>query len=142
MSELSTWIVDDDPPPSPRFELPRLQIIHLMMWMAATAVAFLPYRVQQLQLSGMSTDPQAAVDNPANTVLSVGSGILSGAYLFVTAAVIVWRRRGYRGPTLPGHYLAFRGAGWWAPSLTMQAITWGGGADTAAMLFVAVPYVI
>src|SRR5262245_16645337 len=142
MSESTPWIVEDPPLETPRYELPRLQIIHLMMWMAATAVAFLPYRVQQVRMSGMSTAQQESVDNPGTMLMSVGSGIVSGAYLFVTGAVIVWRRRGYRGPTLPGHYLAYRGAGLWAPSLSMQAVSWSGGADYLEMLFVVVPIAI
>jgi hypothetical protein len=141
MSELSVWI-DDEPPPPSRFELPRLQIIHLMMWMAATAIAFLPYRVQQIRLSGMSTVPQEAIDNPATTAMSVGSGILSGAYLFVTAAVIVWRRRGYSGPTLPGHYLAYRGAALWAPALATQMVAWTRGGDVLEAMFVAIPHAL
>jgi hypothetical protein len=142
MSESTPWIIEDDPLPGPRFELPRLQIIHLMMWMGATAIALLPYRVHQVRLSGMSTVPQAAAENPATMAMSVGSGILSGAYLFVTAAVIVWRRRGYAGPTLPGHYFAYRGAGLWAPALTMQSVAWTGGNDILGILLVVIPQLV
>lgn len=146
MSESGVWIIDDNEPAppeaTPRFELPRLQIIHLLMWMAATAIAFLPYRVQQVQFSRLNPAQRTEVENPAIIAMGVGSGILSGAYLFVTAAVIVWRRRGYRGPTLPGHYLAYRGAGLWAPALTTQTVLWTGGADLLQMLLVVVPYAI
>src|SRR5262245_53825758 len=104
MSDSQAWILDDDAPPAPRFVLPRLQIIHLMMWMAATAAALVPYRINQEQTGRLSPAAQASADNPANIVMGVGSGVATGAFLFVAAAVIVWRRRGYSGPAEPGHF--------------------------------------
>jgi hypothetical protein len=133
MADDSVWIEDESPtsaPPAPRFELPRLQIIHLMMWMAATAAAFVPYRAQ---LDAIERDkresPNVSRAEPA-TAVWVAYGITHGTLLFVAVAAIVWRKRGYVGPFAPGHHLAFQGAAYWA----LSAITW------AALQFADVSY--
>jgi hypothetical protein len=122
MSESKSRIVED-PPSSPRFELPRLQIIHLMMWMAATAVAFLPYRVQRASLERTnSTSVQVQLrETPGALVMTVGYGVLQGAFLFVTAAVLWWRRRGADVRLQPGYCFALRGTVFWAASVIVWA---------------------
>jgi hypothetical protein len=119
MSESTPWILDEEPPP-PRFELPRLQIIHLMMWMAATAAAFLPYRVQRESMERISAG--AAQQQESTTALAMAAwyGVLQGAHLFVAAAVLAWRRRGYTERLQPGHCFAFQGAVYWL----ISALTW------------------
>jgi hypothetical protein len=120
MSEFIDAIDDAQPP---RFELPRLQIIHLMAWMAATAVAFVPYRAQQERLAQMASTREF-VDNPAATVQGLWTGVLQGAFLFVTAAMLLWRRRGYAGRLQPGHYFAYQGSALWAATLVAVASIW------------------
>ena len=45
---------------------------------------------------------------------------LQGAHLFVAAAVLAWRRRGYSERLQPGHCFAFQGAVYWL----ISAVTW------------------
>lgn len=143
MNESTPWILEDEPPPpleEPRFELPRLQIIHLMMWMAATAAAFVPYRVQLEQLRRL-VPAAAAANNPVATVSIVWGGLLQGAMLFVAGAMLVWRRRGYRGATEPGHYFAYQGAAFWAVSLLSLAALWlqSSGRPSPWLIVLAIP---
>jgi len=119
MSELSTWI-DDEPPPAPRFELPRLQIIHLMMWMAATAAAFLPYRVQRESMERINAGASQRQESSLAIAMAAWYGVLQGAHVFVAASVLTWRRRGYRDRLQPGHCFSYQGAAYWLTS----AISW------------------
>lgn len=97
--------------------LPRLSIIHLMAWMAATAVAFLPY---QLQVAGRERlSPGAAAMSPVMTGTAALYGVAAGSYLFVITALAYWRRSGYHTSLLPGHWLAIDGACEW---LTTTAV--------------------
>jgi hypothetical protein len=115
MSESTPWIEDEDPPPPPRPGLPRLQIIHLMMWMAATAAAFLPFQLQQRMLA--RNEASGGVESPAETpvviALNVVHGMCYGATLFVAAAAIVWSLRGYAFRFEPCHFLAFEASFRW-----------------------------
>jgi hypothetical protein len=122
MNEFNVWLRGAEPPPAPRLKLPRLQIIHLMMWMAATAAAFVPYRVQQESLKRMSAGSAEVREAPAAMAMSVGYGVLQGAFLFVTAAVLWWRRRGYKELLQPGHCLAYQGAFYWSLSVIAWAL--------------------
>jgi hypothetical protein len=125
MSELSAWI-DDEPPTaseSPRFNLPRLHIIHLMMWMAVTAIVFLPYRAQReirQRAAGVAAQRQ---ESPGTLTRVASYRALMGAQLFVAAALLTWHRRGYRGPLQPGHSFAFRGAAYWLASTVFGLLT-------------------
>lgn len=127
MADDSVWIDDEPPsstPPAPQFELPRLQIIHLMMWMAATAVALVPYRVQQDSFNGSDSSRAVGVQLAGAMAMAIASGVAQGAYLFVTTAVIVWRRRGYAGRLEPGHYFAFHDTAQWVLSFALWASIW------------------
>jgi hypothetical protein len=141
MSKPGDWI--DDDVPAPRVELPRLHIIHLLMWMAATAVAFVPYRQTQVDLR--QTNASVAADlaeNPIWTFVSVASGVMQGACLFVVAAVLVWKRRGYVGLPQPGHYFAYRTVALWAASLVAWVAAPAVPDETTFAALVAIPYVI
>jgi hypothetical protein len=100
--------------------LPRLSIVHLLMWMAATAVAFLP-------LSWWN--PVAAQGNtPRSTTASLSlsiQGLAAGTYLFVLAATLFWRARGYRARLEPGHWLALKGTAGWVQNIALIAILYG-----------------
>jgi hypothetical protein len=141
MNDSVPWIVDDDAPTTTA-PLPRLQIIHLLMWMAATAVAFVPYRTMQENTRRMSPAAVDVASNPATTFLSVAAGILQGACLFAAVAVLVWQRRGYEGLPQPGHYFAYRSAALWAASIVM----WGASAllpvDSPIRPILFIPYAV
>jgi hypothetical protein len=135
--------MDDDAPSPEPHELPRLHIIHLLAWTAATALAFVPYRVQQEQLSQTSATAGSPANSSAATAMNAGSGVVNGAYLFVALAVLWWRRRGYAVRLQPGHYLAFEGTAQWA----VLAVAWalfGTVRDSkpAAYALVAIPVLL
>jgi hypothetical protein len=137
---------------SPRFDvnesarslaLPRLHIIHLLMWMAATAVAFLPYRQTQKDLTQANASVAADLaENPITTFVNVAFGVMQGACLFVVAAVLVWKRRGYAGLPQPGHYFAYRTAALWAASLMAWIASPAVSNETLFAALVTIPYVI
>src|ERR671911_569956 len=52
--------------------------------------------------------------------MSALGGVTAGSYLFVAAAMLLWRRRGWAGQLHPGHWLAIAGVLAWVTS----AITW------------------
>jgi hypothetical protein len=115
ISDSSNHPLDADPPENvaPR-GLPRLQVIHLMLWMAATAVAFLPYQLQRRAQSQISPGAEELTQSVSATAVGVASGMAAGAYLFVSAALWYWRRQGRAFRLQPGHWFAFEGVGEWA----------------------------
>lgn len=119
----SVWIDDDAPTLSPSLtEFPRLSILHLMGWTAATAVAFLPYQVQRESLNQSNAEVNQLMQSMMATVVMVGYGVMSGVYLFVSAATIYWKRRGIAASLEPGHWLAFEGTLSWALSMATWII--------------------
>jgi hypothetical protein len=111
MNEPDPWIDEGGSPASLhalRPALPRLQIIHLMMWMTATAAAFVPYRMQEAVSGRLGS---GAVSSP--TFLWALYGISQGAAVFVTAALIWWGLRAYVVRLEPGHHLALQAATYW-----------------------------
>jgi hypothetical protein len=114
-SDSSNNAFDADPPArdAAPLGLPRLQVIHLMLWMAATAIAFLPYQMQRLAQVRLS--PGAEVLSPSVSATAMGTmrGLAAGSYLFVTAALWYWKLRGYMFRLQPGHWFAFEGVGQW-----------------------------
>jgi hypothetical protein len=112
--------------------LPRLSIVHLLMWMAATAVAFAPLSLW---------NPAAAQSNAARSTTATFSlsvhGLAAGTYLFVLAAILFWRGRGYRARFEPGHWLALKGAAGWLQSVLMYSIIFSSyAANTTAIWYV------
>lgn len=105
-------IDDGDKGPAPT-GLPRLQVIHLMLWMAATAVAFLPYQIQRQTQIRMSPGAATFAQSVSATAMSTMSGLAAGSYLFVAAALWFWKRRGRTFRLQPGHWFAFEGVGHW-----------------------------
>jgi hypothetical protein len=99
--------MDDDASNSEPVELPRLTILHLMTWTAATAAAFVPYRLLQ------HVDSIVADRSSAQTAIAVAYGVAAGAFLFVAAVTIVWRLCGATQRLQPGQWLAVHGAAQW-----------------------------
>jgi hypothetical protein len=125
--ELPPMEAADDSPAA----LPRLSIVHLLMWMAATAVAFLPLSLW---------NPAAAQANAARSTTATLSmsvyGLAAGTYLFVLAALVFWRGRGYRSRFEPGHWLALKGAAGWLQSVLMYSIIFSSyAANTTAISY-------
>jgi hypothetical protein len=105
---------DADHPPvgAAPLGLPRLQVIHLMLWMAATAVALAPYQLQQQAQAQMSPGAQALSSAPA-TALGMVYGVAAGGFLFIAAALPIWKRQGRVFRLEPGHWVAIQGACQW-----------------------------
>lgn len=97
------------PPPLPTVELPRLRVIHLMMWMAATAVALLPQLMLQQRLRGASPNMPAQ----ALPVIASIRAVAAGGCILVVGIVLNARRRGSSGRLQPGHWLAIDGTLRW-----------------------------
>jgi hypothetical protein len=121
--------------------LPRLSIIHLLMWTAATAVAFLPYQLWaslQAKRDSSSEYYLSTVSTIANSV----HGIATGGHLFVVAALLFWKGRGWAStPLQPGHWLAIRGATGIVVTLMAGVALYAfGQPTTAATRLLAVPY--
>jgi hypothetical protein len=117
MNNAGPWI-EEEASPAPQ-ELPRLQIIHLMMWMVATAAAFIPYRLQERVIA---RDQRAGAITTAAESMAVASyvvvhGLCYGAILFVGAASLVWTMRGRRFRLAPGHVLACEGVARWLAAM-------------------------
>jgi hypothetical protein len=112
--------------------LPRLSIVHLLMWMAATAVAFAPLSL----LNPAAAQSNAARATAATLSMSV-HGLAAGTYLFVSAATLFWRGRGYRARFEPGHWLALKGAAGWLQNVLMYSIIFSSfAANTTAIWYV------
>jgi hypothetical protein len=119
MSEPGVWIDDESTPTDepPRCELPRLQIIHLMMGMVATAAAFVPYRLQERVIARDQNLTVTAAESTAVALVVVAHGLSYGAVLFVGAASVVWTMRGCRFRLPPGHILALEGVARWTAAM-------------------------
>jgi hypothetical protein len=106
-----------DPATTPE-GLPRLSIQHLLAWTAVTALALLPYNLQQQSLA----QNRAASSTAASTFtgISVVSAIAAGTYLFVAGCVLRWKRRGLQFGLQPGHWLALEGV----LGFVLLCITW------------------
>jgi hypothetical protein len=118
MDDAGPWIVEDASPAERTSELPRLQIIHLMMWMVATAAAFIPYRLQERVIARDPSQSATTAAESAGVGLVVAvHGVCYGAVLFVGAASLVWTMRGYRFRLAPGHVLACEGVARWLAAM-------------------------
>lgn len=106
------YAVDPRNEPAPT-GLPRLQVIHLMLWMAATAVAFLPYQMQRQAQDRMSPGAAELSQTVSATAIGVITGLSTGSDLLVVAALWYWRRKGRGYRLQPGHWFAFEGVGQW-----------------------------
>jgi hypothetical protein len=111
------------------FELPRLSIIHFMAWMAATAIAFLPYQALWQWESATNSASRDNVESSLGTATSILGVVAAGGSLFVAASLYHWRRRGWSGRLQPGHWLALVDtaewllAAWFAVKFATQ-VTW------------------
>jgi len=110
----------DPPSDSAPAGLPRLQVIHLMLWMAATAVAFLPYQVQRQAQNQMGPGAAELSQTVSATAMGVISGLSTGSDLFVVTALWYWKRKGRSYRLQPGYWFAFEGVGQWI----MAAALW------------------
>lgn len=121
MTEISVFIDEDE---APRFELPRLRMVHLLGWMAATAAAFAPHQLQEHVFSRYSkiftTIPPTAME----TARMAASAMATGSLLFVAIAVLVWKRRGNRARLEPGHHFAFQVAVAWFVDIGIWTFAW------------------
>jgi hypothetical protein len=116
----TSYLVDEG---EPRFELPRLQIVHLFAWTAAVAVAFLPYSIYPDMTAGVPWKQN--VSNQAAAVAAMKdawSGVVEGTFLFVALTFFHWKRQGRDLRRQPGHVLAFQGAALWAAAVVIRAI--------------------
>ncbi len=118
-SDSSENPLDADPPATDAapLDLPRLQIIHLMLWMATTAVAFLPYQLGRQTRERISPNAAAISQTIPSMAMGATYGVAAGGYLFVAAMLLVWKRKGYRFRLQPGHWFAFEGVGQWVLSV-------------------------
>jgi hypothetical protein len=114
-------VVDDAPA-----ALPRLSIVHLLMWTATTAAAILP-------LSWWNVRADSTVVTTRATLVMSVVGLASGTYLFVLAVALIWRRRGLRFE--PGHWLALAGAVGWAQSVLEISMLYAGRAGIDVTLY-------
>jgi hypothetical protein len=130
------------PPPLPPMELPRLRVIHLMMWMAATAVAFVPYQWWASLRAQSSSGDEAAYLSVVTTAAYTVHGVSIGAHLFVTGCLLRWRSRGVvLVPLQPGHWLAIRGAVAGVLSIVLwAAIRISGQSEPAAWRWLSIPH--
>jgi hypothetical protein len=85
--------------------LPRLRVHHLLAWMAATAVTFAAYQLQ-VDAAKRRSENIVSPHTPAIAALGAAQYIAAGGSLFISAAVLYWRKRGYCQRLQPGHWLA------------------------------------
>jgi hypothetical protein len=128
----------DETPLAPSAELPRLTIVHLLAWMAATALAFFPYQLQMQALERLGSSPSVRVSLPY-TAFAALYGVAQGGYLLVAVAILYWRRKGLTERFQPGHWLAFRGACAWLLSTMTWALMFAAGTSFQAMRWTVVP---
>jgi hypothetical protein len=121
-------------------ELPRLSIVHLMAWTAATALALLPYQMQVDARERLS--PGAAAMSPVMTGTMALYGVAAGSYLFVIAALAYWRRCGCRTALQPGHWLAVDGACEWLMATVLWLLVLLAQSQAAFMPFIMIPQLI
>jgi hypothetical protein len=109
MSESSPWIADDEPlSAATQSRLPRFQIVHMLMWTAAIAIAF---GVNHLILKWLEPPPDLKVTpGPLITGFAVAYRLCEGTLLFVALAAVMWRLRGLARRLEPGQLMAGIGA--------------------------------
>lgn len=124
--------MDDFDALSTPFELPRLHVIHLLMWTAAIGFGFVPYRLQlkAFERSGAIIPEQTS----AMTGMSALFILAEGSLLFVAGAVVVWYARGYMERLEPGHHLALRAGFEWALMVAASALLYSGSANVFHMM--------
>jgi hypothetical protein len=122
--------------------LPRLSISHLLMWTAATAVAFVPYQWWMSLRDQDSSAVESEYLSIVTTTTYAVYGVSTGAHLFVTACLLFWRGRGVVvRPLQPGHWLAIRGAVAGILSIVVwTAIRLSGEPDVAASRWLSLPH--
>jgi hypothetical protein len=113
--------------------LPRLRVHHLLAWMAATAVTFAAYQLQ-VDAAKRRSENLVSPNTPAITALGAAQFIAAGGSLFISAAVLYWRKHGYRQRLQPGHWLAMLSVAEWTlntagvllffPGTSSAAIRW------------------
>jgi hypothetical protein len=111
-------------------ELPRLRVHHLLAWMAATAVTFAAYQLQ-VDAAKRRSENIVSRNTPVITALGAAQFIAAGGSLFISAAVLYWRKRGYCRRLQPGHWLALLSFAEWTLD-TIGTLLYFSGTSSAA----------
>jgi hypothetical protein len=114
-------------------DLPRLTTLHLLIWTAVTAIAIVPYSLQEKTYRHFSPATASAT---VLTAVGVVGGVAAGTELFVAGATLVWRRRGFLATVEPGQWLAYVGVlNWLAMIATwLIYITWRQSSRAAGVM--------
>ncbi|MBA3484573.1 MAG: hypothetical protein H0T51_22445 [Pirellulales bacterium] len=118
--------------------LPRLRVIHLMLWMAATAVAFLPYQLSRQARDRLSPGAAAVSQTIPSMAMGATYGVAAGSCLYVAASLLYWRRKGYTYRLQPGHWFALEGVGQWLMSTVLGLLLYGSGGWAYALQLITV----